>query len=410
MNCRSCSQKLENSFIDLGFSPPSNSYLNEQDLSGPEIWYPLRTLVCKNCWLVQTEDFADRSVFFNDDYAYFSSYSDSWLTHCSQFASAAIQRFSLDASSKVIEVASNDGYLLKFFKDSRIPCLGIEPTLSTAQVAIDSGIETIVDFFSRSLGAKLVDNHGKADLIVANNVLAHVPDLNDFVSGCKEILKETGSATFEFPYLVNLINYVQFDTIYHEHYSYFTIIALKSVFERNGLKIYDADLLKTHGGSLRIYVTHLDNKQYSEGDQLLKLVANEVNLGVNTLQYYEGFTGKVLEVKNLFIQYLLEQNSAGKRVVGFGAAAKGNTLMNFSGIRSDLILAVGDSNPAKSGHFLPGSHIPIVTLDAIIELDPDVVIIFPWNIKDELMSIFVNRFKKGVQVVTFLPKFESQVL
>ena len=386
MKCRHCDTQLNHIFVDLGSSPPSNSYLTSKTIKKAEKWYPLKTLVCENCWLVQTEDFVGVEEMFSEDYAYFSSFSKSWLDHAKTYIDTMIGRFNLTSKSNVVEIAANDGYLLQFAQRKKIPCYGIEPTHSTAIAAKQKGIEIIEDFFGTDLANNLKTQGRQADLMVANNVLAHVPNINDFVRGFSILLNENGVATFEFPHLLNLVNKNQFDTIYHEHYSYLSLISVKTIFEANGLSIFDVDELPTHGGSLRIYAQRCDIKNYAISDAVYDIYEKEIKHKINTLDFYRDFQKKSEDIKFSLLSFLIEARAKGQRVIAYGAAAKGNTIMNFSGIRSDLISFVVDKNPNKSGKFMPGSHIPIVDESIIKKEKPEYIIILPWNLKNEIES------------------------
>ena len=384
MKCRHCNTNLTYTFVDLGSSPPSNSYLTHETIKKAEKWYPLKTLVCEKCWLVQTEDFVGTEEMFSEDYAYFSSFSKSWLDHAEKYIDLMIDRYKLSAQSNIVEVAANDGYLLQFAKERKVPCYGIEPTHSTAMAAKEKGVEVIEDFFGVELANNLKNQGRQADVMVANNVLGHVPNINDFIQGFSILLNKNGVATFEFPHLLNLVIKKQFDTIYHEHYSYLSLIAVKKIFEANGLHIFDIDELPTHGGSLRIYAQRDNMKHYKVSDAVHDVYKKEIQHGVNTLDFYKDFQIKSEEIKFNLLSFLIEARSKGENVIAYGAAAKGNTIMNFSGIHSDLISCVVDKNPNKSGKFMPGSRIPIVDESIIKEKKPEYVMILPWNLKDEV--------------------------
>lgn len=384
MKCRHCSTKVTRAFIDLGSSPPSNSYLTQETMQGPEKWYPLKVLVCDSCWLVQTEDFVGADEMFSEDYAYFSSFSNSWLEHAKSYVDTMVKRFNLSASSTVVEVAANDGYLLQFAQQMGIPCYGIEPTHSTAEAAREKGIEIIEDFFGVQKAELLVSQARQADLIAANNVLAHVPDINDFVRGFAVLLKGSGVATFEFPHLLNLVSQNQFDTIYHEHYSYLSLTSVQTIFMKNGLNVFDVEQLPTHGGSLRVFAQRADTAHQSKTATVDRLLAQELDAGINDIKFYSGFQKNAERVKSDLLSYLLQLKKDGKKVIAYGAAAKGNTMMNFAGIRADLVPFVVDRNPNKSGKFMPGSRIPIVDESIIIREKPDFVLILPWNLKSEV--------------------------
>ena len=386
MNCRHCKNPLTHLFLDLGSSPPSNSYLNRNTLNEPEKWYPLKVLVCEKCWLVQTEDFVGASEMFSEDYAYFSSFSSSWLKHAKDYVNKITARFNLKNESTFVEIAANDGYLLQYIKDMNIPCYGIEPTSSTAEAARAKGIEIIEDFFSVDMANKLKNENRQADLIASNNVLAHVPDINDFVKGVSILLKSSGVATFEFPHLLNLVKFNQFDTIYHEHYSYLSLTSVEKIFNANGLKIFDVDELPTHGGSLRVYAQRID-KGRNKASKALKVLKEKENLiGIDNINFYKNFQSKIQTLKIEFLFFLIDSIQKDKTVIGYGAAAKGNTILNYSGIRDDLISYVVDKNPAKQGKYMPGSRIPIVDQKNIRLTKPDYVVIFPWNLKTEIMG------------------------
>ena len=386
MKCRHCHAELKLTLVDFGSAPPSNAYLTIEKLQNPEKWFPLRVLVCEQCWLVQTEDFAQADELFDEDYAYFSTFSSSWLAHSERYVTDIVQRFGLDEQSCVVEVAANDGYLLQYVKALGIPCTGIEPTASTASAARDKGIDIVEKFFGVKLARQLVAEGKQADLTVANNVLAHVPDINDFVAGFTLLLKPDGVATFEFPHLLNLIELNQFDTIYHEHFSYLSLMAVRHIFDANGLTVFDVEELPTHGGSLRVYAQRTDTGSQVINDQVRTILQKEERIGMRTVDYYTGFQGKAEKVKDDFIAFLIEAKRQGKMVAAYGAAAKGNTLMNFAGIRPDLIHFVVDKNPAKQRKFMPGSRIPIVGEEKILEEHPDFVVILPWNLRDEIMQ------------------------
>lgn len=406
MHCRHCHEPLQHVFVDLGSAPPSNAYLTVEKLSGPEKWYPLRVLVCEKCWLVQTEDFAQADELFDEEYAYFSSISTSWLAHASLYVRNMIDRFQLTSLSHVVEVAANDGYLLQYVKDAGIPCTGIEPTHSTATAARQLGLDIIEQFFGVELANSLVEGGRQADLIAANNVLAHVPQINDFVSGFTRLLKEQGVATFEFPHLYQLVSLNQFDTIYHEHFSYLSLTAVKSIFAANGLAIFDVEQLHTHGGSLRVYAQRADSGRHAITSQVARVMELEAQAGMNTLAFYEGFQAKADDVKNRFLQFLLNAKEQGQAVAAYGAAAKGNTLLNFAGVRHDLISFVVDRNPAKQGKFLPGSRIPIVSEERLTADKPSEIVLFPWNLKNELTQQMSYVADWNAHFVTAVPRLE----
>lgn len=399
MNCRFCGNKLNHEFIDLVSSPPSNSYLSAEQLNEPEIFYPLKLFVCDKCFLVQIDEYKKNNEIFNENYAYFSSYSNSWLEHAKNYTEMMIEKLGLNNKSQVIEIASNDGYLLQYFKLQGIPCLGVEPTKNTAAVAKSKGIDVIEDFFTE----KLADNLPKADLILGNNVLAHVPNINDFVKGLKKTLKPTGTITMEFQHLLNLIEQSQFDTIYHEHFSYLSLFTTMQIFKAHGLNIFDVDELPTHGGSLRIYAAHSEmNKKHSE--HVKKILEKEIAINLDKLDGYKNFQVKVDKIKYELLTFLLEAKKDGMKVAAYGAAAKGTTLLNYCGIKKDLISFIVDRNPHKQNKFLPGSHIPIVSEDALLKEKPDFVIIIPWNIKSEIISQLLYIKKWNAKFVTAIPQ------
>jgi hypothetical protein len=406
MKCRHCQASLTLSLIDLGAAPPSNAYLNQQTLHAPEKHFPLRVLVCTECWLVQTEDYAGAGELFSSDYAYFSSFSTTWLKHAEKYVADMATRFGLDASSHIVEVAANDGYLLQYAKARGIPCLGIEPTTSTADAARAKGIEIIEEFFGVKLAQQLAAQGRQADLTAANNVLAHVPDVNDFVRGFAALLKPAGVSTFEFPHLLRLIAEHQFDTIYHEHYSYLSLTAAMRIFERNGLSVFDVEELPTHGGSLRVYAQHKEIGGYETSPNVAKLLDREMAAGMKSIEFYAGFQGKANRVKNDFLAFLIEAQRAHKTVVGYGAAAKGNTLMNYAGVRPDLLSYVVDRNPAKQDKFLPGCRLPIVAEERLKQTRPDYVVILPWNLRTEVVEQLAYIREWGGQFVTAVPSLK----
>jgi len=406
MKCRHCNTELKLPLIDLGSAPPSNAYLTEQTLHAPEKWFPLRVLVCENCWLAQTEDFAQAEELFDEDYAYFSSFSTSWLQHAEQYVKDMTKRFSLDENSHVIEVAANDGYLLQYVKERKIPCTGIEPTTSTATAAREKGILILEEFFSVKLAQQLVEQSKQADLTVANNVLAHVPDINDFVAGFSILLKSNGVATFEFPHLLKLVNENQFDTIYHEHFSYLSLITLDIVFKKNGLQIFDVEEHSTHGGSLRIFAQRSDTGMHAVTGQVIELHKRETDAGMNNSDFYKGFQEKADIVKDNLLSFLIKAKQDGKKVAGYGAAAKGNTLLNYAGIRPDLLSYVVDRSPSKQGKYMPGSRIPIHTEQFLKGDNLDYVLILPWNLKNEVIKQLSYIQENGGNFVVAVPKLE----
>ncbi len=403
MNCRHCGSTLEHTFLDLGFAPPSNAYLNQADLTKPEKYYPLKVKVCSHCWLVQTEDYAQADELFSSDYAYFSSTSSGWLAHATKYAKSMIERFKLNANSFVIEIASNDGYLLKNFVDAGVPCLGIEPTASTAAAAEKLGIPVMREFFGEVIAKELANNQQQADLIAGNNVYAHVPDINDFTRGLKVALKSNGIVTLEFPHLMRLMEHTQFDTIYHEHFSYLSFYTVQRIFKEAGLRIWDVEELPTHGGSLRIYGCHEEDGRIASGN-VIALLAEEAKRGLQTIATYKNFQARANKVKNDLLTFLIEQKCEGKKVVAYGAAAKGNTLLNYAGIKPDLLTLVCDAAKAKQGKYMPGSHIPIFPPSVLVESAADYVLILPWNIAAEVKMQNVGLTKQGVKFVTAVPE------
>jgi hypothetical protein len=407
LNCRHCATPLEHTFLDLGFAPPSNAYLNEADLSKPEKYYPLKVKVCTHCWLVQTEDYAQAGELFSADYAYFSSTSSGWLAHAANYAHSMIQLLKLNSSSSVIEIASNDGYLLKNFVAAGIPCLGIEPTASTAAAAEKLGIPVLREFFGEALGQQLAANGQQADLIAGNNVYAHVPDVNDFTRGLKASLKPSGTITLEFPHLMRLIEHTQFDTIYHEHFSYLSLFTVSNIFQAAGLRIWDVAQLPTHGGSLRIFGCHADETR-TTSPAVATLLAEEAQRGLQTLATYQNFQTKTDKVKDDLLSFLIDQKRAGKKVGAYGAAAKGNTLLNYAGVKPDLLPFVCDAAQAKQGKYMPGSHIPILQPSALAANAPDYVLILPWNIAAEVRQQNAELTARGTKFVTAVPKLNIE--
>jgi SAM-dependent methyltransferase len=404
MRCRHCHCHLEQSFVDLGSAPPSNAYLTEKSLGAPEIWFPLKVMVCSACWLVQTQDYAQADELFGDDYAYFSSFSTTWIQHCEKYVGEVSSRYSLGPQSLVIEIAANDGALLQFFLKRGVPCVGIEPTASTARAARERGLEIVEKFFSEGLAKGLVEAGQSAHLIIANNVLAHVPDINDFVRGIALLLREDGVATFEFPSLLKLLEQAQFDTIYHEHYSYLSLHSVGAIFEKCGLQIFDVEQLETHGGSLRVHVQRKEFAPHSIDPSVASLLLIEAAEGLLSVDRYCSFQNRAEEVKNGLLEFLLRTRAEGKLVAGYGAAAKGNTLLNFAGVRGDLLGFVVDKNPAKVGKYLPGSRIPIVSEERLKEARPDYILVLPWNLKLEIMEQLQYVRGWGGLFVTAVPK------
>jgi 2-polyprenyl-3-methyl-5-hydroxy-6-metoxy-1,4-benzoquinol methylase len=406
MKCRHCKSELKLSLVDLGSAPPSNSYLTEHTLQAPEKWFPLRVLVCEQCWLVQTEDFTQVDELFDSNYAYFSGFSESWLAHSERYVNDMVAKFGLNAKSHIVEVAANDGYLLQYIKAHGIPCTGVEPTAATAAAARAKGITIVEKFFGLHLAQTLTAEGKQADLTVANNVLAHVPDINDFVAGFAVLLKEHGVATFEFPHLQKLIAETQFDTIYHEHFSYLSLTTVQRVFASNGLTVFDVEDLPTHGGSLRVYAQRANTGRRATGSHVAQVLETERDSGMLIAEHYQDFQARTDRIKHELTYFLLDARRDGKRVAAYGAAAKGNTLLNYAGIRTDLIDFVVDRNPAKQHKYMPGSRIPIVSEERLKEEKPDYVLILPWNLKSELeiQLSYVNEW--GGRLVIAVPYLE----
>ncbi len=406
MNCRHCNSPLSLPFVDLGAAPPSNAYLTREGLTRREIHYPLKVMVCDQCWLVQTEDTADAAELFDEDYAYFSSFSESWVRHAQTYVEEICSRFGLGPSSHAVEVAANDGYLLQFVKSRGIPCTGVEPTASTAAAARQKGIDIIGEFFGVRLAEEMARQGQQADLTAANNVLAHVPDINDFVSGFARLLKPEGVATFEFPHLSNLIRYNQFDTIYHEHFSYLSLTAVERVFATNGLMVFDVEEIPTHGGSLRVFAGLAGQTRHARQPSVDGILKAEANAGLMDADTYASFQARADKLKDDFLAFLIEAKRNGKSVAAYGAAAKGNTLMNYAGVRPNLLSFVADRNPAKQGKFMPGSRIPIVDETRIQEAKPDYIVILPWNLRDEVIGQLEFIRQWGGQFVTAVPRLQ----
>ena len=385
MICRFCKTPLENIFIDLVNSPASNSFLSHEQLNEPEVFYPLKVYTCHKCFLVQLDEYKKSDSIFNSEYVYFSSYSSTWLSHAKAYTEEMVSRFGYDQQSQVMEIASNDGYLLQYFHEKKIPVLGVEPTANTAAVAMEKGIKTVIDFFGTILAKKFVEQNIKADLLLGNNVLAHVPDIVDFVSGMKIVLRERGVITMEFPHLMQLVENNQFDTIYHEHFSYLSFLTVKKIFEAQELDMFDVQEIPTHGGSLRIFAKHREDTTKKISQNVADLLRKEEMRGMNSLAYYDNFQQRALKIKMDLTTFLIEQKRSGKKVAAYGAAAKGNTLLNYCGIKNDLIDFVVDANPHKQNKWLPASHIPVVHEDVLKKVKPDYVVIFPWNLKEEIM-------------------------
>lgn len=406
MKCRHCDANVTLPFVDLGSSPPSNAYLTPAQLHAPESYYPLRVLVCESCWLVQTEDFAGFDDMFSAEYAYFSSFSSTMLAHVKQYSQEMTARFGLNASSCVVEVASNDGYLLKNFKAAGIPCYGVEPTASTAKAAREIGIESIEEFFGEKLANRLVSEGRQADLTAANNVLAHVPDINDFVSGFTLLLKDQGVSTFEFPHLLNLVDKAQFDTIYHEHFSYLSLTAVNTIFKANGLSIFDVEEIATHGGSLRVFAQKSSTGKHALSPRVAAMLAREEALGMKTAAYYGKTQADAVKIKRDLLKFLLKAQEEGKTVAAYGAAAKGNTLLNYAGVRDDLVKFVIDLNPAKQNKFMPGSRIPMVGAEVLEAQKPDYMLILPWNLEAEIKAQLAVKHQVTWQYVIAVPELK----
>ncbi len=403
--CRFCGASLTKTFVDLGMSPLSNAYVKPENLKKMEPFYPLHAYVCDKCFLVQLEEFESPENIFSD-YAYFSSYADAWLSHCAQYVQAMTERFALGEDSQVIEIASNDGYLLQYFKKKNIPILGIEPAKNVAKVAEEKGIPTLVEFFGVQTAKELKDSGVQADLLLGNNVLAHVPDINDFVAGMKVILQDAGVITMEFPHLLQLMEKNQFDTIYHEHFSYLSFMVVEAIFKKHGLILFDVEELPTHGGSLRIYGQHEDTGIQALSPRVASLKDKEIRAGLDQLETYTSFGQKAVRAKGKLLEFLIKTKEKGKVVVGYGAAAKGNTLLNYCGVRTDLIDYVVDRSPYKQNHFLPGTHIPIFSPDRIKKTKPDYLLILPWNLKSEVMAQMSYIKEWGGQFVVPIPETE----
>ncbi len=406
MHCRHCGHSLKHTFLDLGSAPPSNAYLSKEALNAPEVWFPLRVLVCDLCWLVQTEDHAGREALFSKDYAYFSSFSSSWLEHSERYVDEMTSRFGLNANSCVVEVAANDGYLLQFVQARGIPCYGIEPTTSTAEVARAKGLCIEEEFFGVAFADQLVAQGRQADLTAANNVLAHVPDINDFVKGFARLLNPQGVATFEFPHLLKMVAQCQFDTAYHEHYSYLSLHAVRTVFEKNGLSIFDIEELPTHGGSLRVFAQRIDSGLHRVSPSIDNILSQEKAAGLLTTIFYTDFVHQPARIARALLSFLIEAATQGKKVAAYGAAAKGNTLLNFAGVRPHLLPYVVDLNPAKQGKHMPGSQIEIVEEKHLLQHQPDYVLILPWNLREEVMEQLSYIREWGGKFVIAIPDLE----
>jgi SAM-dependent methyltransferase len=386
MQCRFCKSEVTSIFIDLINSPAANSFLSKEQLDQPEYYYPLKVNICNNCFLVQIREYKTFDSIFDNEYVYFSSYSKAFVEQARKYTEEMVTRFGYAENSQVIEIASNDGYLLQFFKEKNVPVLGIEPTANTAAVAKSKGIESITEFFGADLAKILVVQNRKADLLLANNVIAHVPDLNDFVSGMKILLKEDGVITVEFPHVMKMIDNHLFDMIYHEHFSYLSLYTIKKVFEAHGLDLFDVEEVASHGGSYRIYGKHKEDKTKSVSPNLTRWLELELKKGINKISYYENFQEKAKQIKFNFTKFLLDNKLNNKSIAAYGAAAKGNTLLNYCGIKNDIIDFIVDANPNKQNKWLPGSHIPVVNEEYLKNAKPDFLVIFAWNLKDEIIK------------------------
>jgi len=404
LSCRFCKRTLTQTFVDLGLSPIANDYIPFDEREASEVFYPLHVYVCARCSLVQLPEHRTEREIFTNEYAYFSSYSTSWLAHAKKYVEMMCRRFTFDKTKRVIEIASNDGYLLQYFKEKGIPVLGIEPTKNTAKVAKEKGIPTIIKYFGRDTAKELAKKGKKADLLIGNNVLAHVPDLNDFVGGMKMILKSDGIITMEFPHLLKLMQKSQFDTIYHEHYSYFSLMTVRKVFAKHGLTVFDVKEIPTHGGSLRIFARHSENNALPINKNVKRLIRKETAYGLNRQETYKIFSAKVRRIKQSFLEFLIDAKRKGKTIVGYGAPAKGNTFLNYCGVRTDFIEYTVDASPHKQNHFLPGVRIPVYAPKKITQTRPDYIVILPWNIKKEVMEQMREVRRWGGKFVTAIPK------
>jgi hypothetical protein len=400
--CLFCKAPLRRTFVDLGMSPLCESYLAVEQVNQMEPFYPLHVKVCEQCYLVQLEVYVSPEHIFTE-YAYFSSYSDSWLRHSSNYVDMISERLGLDGKSLAVELASNDGYLLQYFVKKGIPALGVEPAVNVARVAERKGVPTLIKFFGRETAREMVATGQAADLVIGNNVLAQVPDINDFVGGIRIVLKSSGVATLEFPHLVKLMEENQYDTIYHEHFSYFSLIAVEKIFAAHGLVLFDVDEIPTHGGSIRIYLRHLEDSSKPVTPAVLKLRARELALGLNRMETYANFAEQVIESKRALLELLIRLRREGKRVAGYGAPGKGNTLLNYCGIRTDFLEFTVDRNPYKHGRFLPGTHIPIFPVERIRECRPDYILILPWNLKIEIVAQLAYVREWGAKFIVPIP-------
>jgi len=407
MNCRFCKEPLESKFVDLVNCPPSNGFLSFTQLNEPEVYYPLAVYVCSSCHLVQVDEYKKAKDIFNNEYVYFSSYSKSWVEHARLYVEEMVQRFKFNENSFVIEIASNDGYLLQHFKNKGVPVLGVEPTKNTANVAALKGIPTISEYFGSDFAINLKNKRKKGNLLIGNNVLAHVPDINDFVEGLKIALRKGGVITMEFPHLLRLVENCQFDTIYHEHYSYLSFTTVKKIFDAHALEMFDVQELPTHGGSLRIFAKHIRDTDKVILPSVKLMLEKESQAGINTPEYYQNFQIRVDRIKYQALNFLIAQKKEKKKVIAYGAAAKGNTLLNYTGIKGiDLIQFVVDAAPSKQGKYLPASHIPVYDESKIRESRPDFIIILPWNLKEEITEQLSYVGEWGCQFVVFIPSIQ----
>ena len=407
MKCRHCGAALDLAMLDLGHAPPSNAFLDADRLRAPEAWYPRRVLVCQACWLVQTQEHDADSALFGDDYAYFSSYSSSWLNHAQTYVASMIERLRLGPQHRVVEVAANDGYLLQYVQQAGVPCYGVEPTAGTAAVALGKGLEVVQAFFGVELARRLREQGREADLMVANNVLAHVPDINDFVAGFAELLQPDGVATFEFAHLLQMVQGCQFDTAYHEHFYYLSLTAVERIFAANGLVVTDVQNLPTHGGSLRVFAQRSDTGRAVRSPAVDALLAHERAMGIQDPAFYADFQCQAIRIKHELLAYLLQCRRDGISVAAYGAAAKGNTLLNFAGVRADLLPFVVDRSPSKQGRYLPGSRIPVLDESALERYRPDRILILPWNLQPELVRQLAYTRQWGARLVTAVPRLEE---
>lgn len=405
-NCRFCNAPLGTPFVDLGLSPLCQTQISPEQLNHGEAFYPLRVMVCHECFLVQLDEYVKPNVIFSSDYPYFSSYSDSWVRHAESYVDLMTTDYGLDQKSFVVEIASNDGYLLQHFVSRRIPCLGIEPAKGVADAAREKGIDTVSKFFGKTTAVETIETHGKADLVLGNNVLAHVPDLNDFVAGLEALIKDDGLITMEFPHLLRLMEENQFDTIYHEHFSYFSFSTVDRIFSHHELLVFDVEELPTHGGSLRIYAAKSSNSDRQRTDRAQQLLDRENLAGVNSLSFYTGFEAQVRNTKRALLDFLITAKQEGKTIAGYGAPGKGNTLLNYCGIRTDFLDYTVDRNPHKQGTYTPGTRIPILDPARFSETKPDYILILPWNLKKEITGSMAHVREWGCRFVVPIPHVE----